>query len=373
MVKIVTQRRMSKNMSTLPGKKMKALVLYGPNDYKIEDVDVPEPGYQEVLCRVRSIAICGTDPHLIAGEYPGFWPPGYPFIPGHEWAGEVVEVGRGVVNFKVGDRVSAESAKGCGFCPRCLEGRYNICANYGKRETGHKHYGFTESGGYAEYCAISIKSIHKLSSSISFDEGALVDTAGVGLHAVNRGRIQPGDVVTIIGPGAIGLMTQQFAQAAGAGKIIMIGYGEVSKPGLELSKKMGADLTIDSSVEDPAKIVKGETDGLGADVVIECSGSKGGYRTLLNVVRQGGKLICIGLMAGAEVPIPMDRIALNELEVYGVRANPNSCDDVIRLLEKGKVNFRPLITHTFPLTEFPRALEVFTKRIEGAIKVIIHP
>jgi L-iditol 2-dehydrogenase len=119
--------------------------------------------------------------------------------------------------------------------------------------------------------------------------------------------------------------------------------------------------------------VKGETGGLGADVVIECSGSKGGYRMLLQLVRQGGKLICIGLMGGAEVPIPVDRIALNELEVYGVRANPNSCDDVIRLLEKGKVNFKPLITHTFPLTEFPRALEVFSKRLDGAIKVLIHP
>lgn len=353
--------------------KMDALVLYGSNNFKVEKVDVPKPGFQEVLCRVKSIAICGTDPHLIAGEYPGFWPPGYPFIPGHEWAGEVVEVGSGVVGYKIGDIVCAESSKGCGFCPRCLEGRYNVCANYGKKETGHKHYGFTESGGYAEYCAISIKSIHKLSEDIPFDVGALVDTAGVGLHAVDRGRVEPGNIVTIIGPGAIGLMTQQFAQAAGAGKIIMVGYGEVSKPGLELSKKLGADLTIDSETEDPVKIVKDLTDGLGSDVVVECSGSRGGYTTLLKLVRQGGKAICIGLMGGVEIPIPMDRIAMNELDVYGVRANPNSCDDVIRLMDKGKVDFKPLITHTFPLKEFSKALDVFSKRIGGAIKVVIHP
>jgi L-iditol 2-dehydrogenase len=338
--------------------KMNALVLYGPKNFKIEKVDVPEVGFQEVLCRVKSIAICGTDPHLIAGEYPGFWPPGYPFTPGHEWAGEVVKVGPGVVGLKVGDKVSAESSKGCGFCKRCLEGRYNICANYGKKETGHKHYGFTESGGYAEYCAISIKSLHKLPDNISFDEGALVDTAGVGLHAVNRGRIKLGDIVAIIGPGAIGLMTQQFAQAAGAGRIIMIGYGDVSKPGLELSRKQGADLTIDTQIE---------------DAVIETSGSLGGYKMLLDLVRQGGTIICIGLTGGAQIPIPMDRVALNELDVYGVRADPNSCDEVITLLKKGKVDFKPLITHTFPLTEFEKALEVFSKRMGGAIKVIIHP
>jgi len=105
--------------------------------------------------------------------------------------------------------------------------------------------------------------------------------------------------------------------------------GEVR--GSELSRKMGTDLTMDSSLEDPAKIVRGETGGLGADVVIDCSGSKGGYMMLLQLVRQGRKLIRIGLMGGAEVPIPVDRIALNELEVYGVRENPNRCDDVIRL------------------------------------------
>ena len=353
-------------------KKMNALVLYGPGNFKIEQVDVPEPGYQETLVRVKSIAICGTDPHLVAGEYPGFWPPGYPFTPGHEFAGEIVKVGPGVLGFKVGDHVAAESSKGCGFCKRCLEGRYNICANYGKKETGHKHYGFTEAGGYAEYCAISIKSIHKLPDTIPWDIAALVDTAGVGLHAADRGKIKPGDVVAIIGPGAIGLMTQQFMQAAGAGRIIMIGYGDISKAGLELSKKLGADVTIDSQKEDPARIVKDITGGLGADVVVETSGSKGGYQQLLRLVRQGGKIICIGLTGGVEIPIPMDRIALNELDVYGVRANPNSCDEVIALLEKGKVDFKPFITHTFPLTEFSKALDVFNARA-GAIKIIIHP
>jgi L-iditol 2-dehydrogenase len=353
--------------------KMNALVLYGPNNYKIEQVPVPEVGFQEVLCKVKSIAICGTDPHLIAGEYPGFWPPGFPFIPGHEWAGEIVKVGPGVVGYKVGDKVAVESSKGCGICPRCLEGKYNICANYGKKETGHKHYGFTETGGYAEYCAISIKSIHKLPDSVSFDEGALVDTGGVGLHAVNRGRIQPGDIVAIIGPGPIGLMAQQFAQAAGAGKIIMIGYGDISEPGLALSRKLGADLTINSQHEDAVAITKSQTHGLGADVVIETSGSTGGYKMLLDLPRQGGTVICVGLTGGAQITIPMDRIALNELDVYGVRANPNSCDEVIMLLEKGKVNFKPLITHTFPLTEFGKALEVFSKKMDGAIKVVINP
>jgi len=153
----------------------------------------------------------------------------------------------------------------------------------------------------------------------------------------------------------------------------MIGYGEISEPGLALSRKLGADLTINSQNEDAVGITKSQTHGLGADVVIETSGSTGGYKMILDLARQGGTVICVGLTGGQQVQIPMDRVALNELDVYGVRANPNSCDEVIMLLDKGKANFKPLITHTFPLAEFGKALEVFSKKTDGAIKVVIHP
>lgn len=360
-------------MSKSTPKRMTALVLHGPNDYKIEEVEVPKPDFQDVLCRVRAISICGTDPHLIKGEYPGFWPPGYPFIPGHEWAGEVVDVGPGVFGFSKGDRVCAESSKGCGICDMCLEGRYSICANYGKKETGHRHYGFTDNCGYAEYAVISIKSIHHLPSNISFEEGALIDTTAIGLHAVDRGPVMAGDRVAIIGPGAVGLLTLQCVKAAGASSIILIGYGIDDKARLELGKKLGANATIDSKEQDPAKAVKELTSGRGADVGIECSGSVGGYRTILDVVRQGARVVFVGLTSGKEIPLITDKIALNELNIHGVRANPNTCERAIRLVASGKIQLKPLITHEFPLTEFPRALEVFTKHLEGSVKVVVKP
>ena len=354
-------------------KRMTAIVLHGPNDYEIEEVDVPKPGYQEVLCRVKAIAICGTDPHLIAGEYPGFWPPGYPFIAGHEWSGEIVAVGTGVVGFKVGDRICVESAKGCGVCDRCLEGRYNICANYGKGETGHRQYGLTENGGYAEYCVVSIKTLHHLPSTISFEEGALIDTAAIGLHAVDRGPVMPGDNLAIVGPGAVGLLALQSAKAAGASNIVLIGYGEGDEMRLELGRKLGANETIDSKVVDPIERVRDLTSGRGADIAIECSGSVGGYKTILDLVRQGARVVFVGLTAGKEIPIATDKIVLNELDVHGVRANPNACERVIRLVANGKIQLKPLITHEYPLIDFSKALEVFTKHLEGAIKVIIRP
>ncbi|MBU1865903.1 MAG: alcohol dehydrogenase catalytic domain-containing protein, partial [Actinobacteria bacterium] len=120
---------------------MKALVLRGPNEFAIEEVPVPEPGRSEVLCKVRAVTICGTDSHLIRGDYPGFWPPAHPFTPGHEWAGEIVALGEGAADlgWRVGERIAGTSHDACGFCQMCVEGRYNLCDNYGSMDL-HRHH-----------------------------------------------------------------------------------------------------------------------------------------------------------------------------------------------------------------------------------------
>src|SRR5690554_6788004 len=173
-------------------KMMRALVLTSPGEFEVKDIPVPLPGEGEVLCKIRAVAICGSDPEIIRGDLAGTWPPTYPFTPGHEWAGEVVEVGAGVHGFAVGDRVAGEAHKGCGFCRNCLQGRYTICPNYGINEVGHRHYGFTSPGAYAQYNTYSIKSIKKLPPQVSFREGALVDTGGVTLHGMELSGITPG-------------------------------------------------------------------------------------------------------------------------------------------------------------------------------------
>jgi L-iditol 2-dehydrogenase len=157
-------------MQTIP-KTMKALVLTAPGKFEIQEVPEPAPGPFEVLCAVGAVAICGTDPEVVKGSMAGYWPPAYPFIPGHEWAGQVVALGENSGHFlKIGDRVAGEAWKGCGHCANCVAGHYNRCLNYGKLETGIRHYGFQFRGAYAQYNIYSVKAVHKMKDSVSFRE-----------------------------------------------------------------------------------------------------------------------------------------------------------------------------------------------------------
>jgi L-iditol 2-dehydrogenase len=349
---------------------MHAIVLYGPNNAKYETVPTPEPQPTEVLCRVRSISICGTDPGIFSGKFKGMWPPTYPFIIGHEWAGEVVGLGSGVTDYRIGDRVAAEAHKGCGFCRNCMVGRYTICENYGKSEKGHRHYGFTAQGGYAEFCAISTKSVHRLPDNISFEEGTQIDNAGVALYAVKKGRVNSGESVAVVGSGALGLLVMQCAKALGATTVIAVGR---AGPRLDMAAKLGADAIVDVTKDDSAKRVKDLTGGKGVDVAIESAGTPEAIGYTFDVVKRGGRIVLAGLTGMAEIPIITDRIVLDDLDVSGIRANPNCCEEVILYVASGRVNVKPLITHILPLSDFSRAMEIVTKRIAGAIKVVLKP
>jgi len=181
---------------------MQALVVRAPSVLEMNEVPVPAPGLNQVLARVRAVSICGTDAHLIHGDYPGFWPPAFPFIPGHEWAGEIVALGPGADGhgWKVGDRVAGTSHDACGVCQKCVEGRYNLCENYG-RPGLHRQYGHNTQGADATYVVQGVKTIFRLPDGLSFDEGALVDPASIALHVAVRGGVRPGDTVAITGAG----------------------------------------------------------------------------------------------------------------------------------------------------------------------------
>jgi L-iditol 2-dehydrogenase len=349
---------------------MQALVLPEAGKFEIREVPVPVPGPYEVLCRVRAVAICGSDPEVVHGGLAGYWPPVYPFIPGHEWSGEVAALGEGVTSFSIGDRVAGEAWKGCGICYNCVEGHYNLCQNYGKEETGMRHYGFKNQGAYAQYNAYSIKSIHKMTGNVSFLEGALVDTAGVAAHGLELTGITPGGTVAVIGPGPIGILTMRMAKILGANRVIAVGR----RSRLQSAGKLVADVLVDIEKTDPVKAVRGETGGAGVDEAFECSGAEGTLNQAIGMVREGGRIGLLGVPPESVMEkIPFKYVCRNEIAIFGVKANPNVSRKVLSLMSTGKLVVKDLITHVFPLTDFEAALDTFEHRKDGAVKVVIEP
>ncbi len=348
---------------------MQALVVLEPNRMEIRDVPVPVPGPNEVLARVRAVSICGTDVHLIRGDYPGFWPPAFPFIPGHEWAGEIVELGPGVelYGWKVGDRVAGTSHDACGVCQKCVEGRYNLCENYGKPGL-HKQYGHNVQGADATYVVQGVKTIFPLPEGLSFDEGAVIDPASIALHVANRGQVAPGDTVAITGAGAIGLLGGDAARIRGAARVILV---ERNAGRLAKAAAMGFE-TVDANVGDPVATVRAMTGGFGADVVLECAGVPITVQWALGMLRRGGRCAAVGIPT-VGVEIAMQRVVLDELELVGCRASAGEMRRVMPLVEQGRMRVRDVMTHRFTLAEYEQAIATFNDPASGAIKIIVAP
>lgn len=356
-------------MNAIP-ETMKAMVLTAYGKLELQTVPVPKPGRNEVLCRIRSVAICGSDPQIIRGDRPGEWPQRFPHILGHEWAGEVVALGEGVTEFAVGDRVAGEAHAGCGHCRNCLTGNYTICLNYGRPETGARHYGFNFNGANCEYNAYQTKTLHRIPDSLSFDHASLNDICGVAMHCINLTGITPAGTVAVFGPGPAGVAAMQIAKGYGAARVIMIGRGSR----LQRAKEIGADCIVDITAQDPVEEVRRITDGYGVDEVLECSGASVAPVQAVKMLKRGGKLGLIGHYHDPELKFPnlLDLIS-NELTIYGSRANPGVSEAVISMLSRGVIRGETLVTHTFPLEEYEKALDVFTGRKDGCLKVVIHP
>ncbi len=354
--------------ATLPST-MEALVVLEPNRFEIQEVPVPLPGRNEVLCRVRAVSICGTDAHLVRGDYPGFWPPSFPFIPGHEWAGEIVALGPGAEGYgwAIGDRVAATSHDACGICQKCVEGRYNLCENYGVPGL-HKQYGHNVQGADATYVVQGIKTIFRLPDGLSFGEGAVIDPASIALHVANRGGVRPGDTVAITGAGAIGLLAADASLVRGAARVVLV----ERVPGrLAKAAALGFE-TIDSGSGDPVAAVRALTGGLGADVVLECAGVPATVAMAIRMLRRGGRCAAVGIPT-AGIEIDVQRLVLDELELVGCRATAGEMRHVMPLVEQGRIRVREVMTHRFALADYGKALATFNDPASGAIKIVIEP
>jgi L-iditol 2-dehydrogenase len=249
----------------------------------------------------------------------------------------------------------------------CRIGRYNLCENYG-REPLHHQYGHYSQGADAEYVVQSIKSVFPLPDEIDLALGAMIDTASIALHSVKRPGIEPGDTVVVVGAGPMGFLIADCALALGATQAIVTGSGE------RLRRAAGLGFaTINYREQDPVVEVRKLTNGRGAHVAIDAGGTQSSIRQALDVLRKGGRVAFTGVPTEGDTALPMQKIVLEEIDLYGVRANRNTMEEVIPLIVAGRVRVAPLVTHVFPLDAYGEALHTFAERIDGALKVLVKP
>jgi threonine dehydrogenase-like Zn-dependent dehydrogenase len=352
---------------------MRAAVLFGPSDMRVvEDYPIPTPGRNEAIVKVAACAICGTDPDILKRGWPNH-PPYGEFIFGHEYAGTIVALGENVTGFAVGDRVAAEPHKGCGHCANCLDGQYTTCRNYGVLEQGHRHYGFTVNGGYAEYARSDVTCLHPIPPQWTFETATLLTTAGTSLYALQRmGGLSGGETVVVSGPGPIGLMAVVLARLMGAGTIILAGTRDER---LELGLRLGADVALNVVDDDVTARVIELTGGVGADVAIECAGTEQSAAAAIQYTRLSGRIAFVGIYPD-EPTVALDgrRIALGNLTIAGTRAEGGrSVERAAEILGRSAVDISGLVTHEFTLSDVHLAFATVADRVDGAIKVVVKP
>jgi L-iditol 2-dehydrogenase len=353
---------------------MKAWVLGNPEELALVEKPVPQPGPAEVLVRIDAIAVCATDIEIIRHGVPamidGELPFNKNFTPGHEYMGTVVQLGPSVDEFQIGDRVAVEVHAGCGRCPRCREGMYTSCLNYGYREKGHRANGFSTDGGFAEYAVNNLNTIIHIPDDMTDAEATLIVTAGTAMYGLDvMGGIIAGEGVVVIGPGPIGLMGVGVAKALGAQPVILTGTRDGR---LEMGKQLGADEVINVNREDAVAAVQRITGGKGVQYVIECSGAPNALNEAARMVNRGGR-ICLAAFPSEPVPVDLAYLVRNNIYVFGIRGEGRSATHrAAALMAQKRFDAKLIHTHTFPLNEVPTAIRYARDRIEDAIKVVVQ-
>ncbi|MBW2063616.1 MAG: alcohol dehydrogenase catalytic domain-containing protein [Deltaproteobacteria bacterium] len=358
-------------------KTMKAWVLDDPEQLRLTEKPVPEPGPAEVLVRIDAVAICGTDVEIITKGLPAWMEGGLPFnknfTPGHEYMGTVVRLGPGVDEYEIGQRVAVEIHAGCGRCERCRMGMYTSCLNYGmnygEHNKGHRANGFTTDGGFTEYAVNHINTLVPVPDDMSDEEATLIVTAGTAMYGLDvLGGLIAGERIVVIGPGPIGLMSVAVAKTLGAQLVILTGTRESR---LELGTKLGSDYVINVRKEDPVEAVNRITKGKGVHYVMECSGAPDALNQATRMVNRGGR-ICLAAFPQEPVPVDLAAIVRNNIYVFGIRGEGKGATHrAAALMAQKRFDAKLIHTHTFTLEEVPTAFRYFRERIEDAIKVVV--
>ena len=340
---------------------MKALVktAAGIGNFEVLEMPEPNPEPDQLKVEVKVGAICGTDLHIHDDEYVNC----PPMILGHEMSGVVVETGAEVTRFKVGDRVTSESFKyTCGRCRFCQEGLIGLCID-------RQSMGIHVDGAFAKYVCQREESLHRLPDNVDFEAGSMSEPTAVAVRAVyERASVASGDIVLVSGPGPVGLLCLQAAKSRGA-TVVLIGT-EGDEHRLALGKNLGADIIINTQTDSLDSILD-ITDGLGADVTIECGGSKTSLAQCITFARKAAQLVTVGL-PGREIEVDLDQAITKELTILpSFTYGHETWKRALKLLEWGTIKTSPLVSRRFPLTQWKAAFDAVRSR--QGIKCLLFP
>jgi alcohol dehydrogenase len=348
-------------------KTMKAAVFVEPGRIELQERPVPQIGPGEVLLKVTTTTICGTDVHILKGEYPVA--PG--LVIGHEPVGIIADIGPGVTGYKVGQRVIVGAITPCGQCHTCLDGHQAQC---GGKAMGGWRFGNTIDGCQAEYVRVpdAMANLAPVPDELT-DEQVLMcpDIMSTGFSGAESGQIRIGDTVVVFAQGPIGLCATAGAKLQGASLIITVdGVPER----LAMSERLGADVTINFRETDPIEAIREITKGRGVDVAIEALGTQETFESCLRVLKPGGVLSSLGVYSG-KVTMPLDAFAagLGDHKIVTTLC-PGGKERMRRLMNvvrSGRVDLKPMVTHRFTLDEINDAYELFANQRDGVLKVAI--
>jgi L-iditol 2-dehydrogenase len=340
---------------------VKALVktTAGPGGLELRELPDPLPGPGQVVMAVRAAALCGTDVHIAHGTFP-VRPP---LVPGHELAGVVAAVGPGVDGVRVAERITTETdASVCGVCAYCRAGDQHLCP-------ARTAIGTTADGGFAELVALPARGVHPLADTVDFASGALTEPLAVAVHAViERAAVAAGEEVVVVGPGTIGLLAAQVARSCGA-NVVVAGL-QRHRDRFRLARALGIERTFALDLPAERDAAARGRDGLGADVVIECSGAQDAVEAGLGLLRKGGRLVQVGFTGGERVSLDLDAIVNRELSLIASRGKrPTSFRIALELIASRQVVLEPLITHRYRLEAWEAA---FAMAARPGTKVVVE-
>ncbi|MCI6866545.1 MAG: alcohol dehydrogenase catalytic domain-containing protein [Lachnospiraceae bacterium] len=333
-------------------------LMAAPKEITFREVDIPEPGPDQVLVKIKRIGVCGSDIHVFHGMHPYTK---YPVTQGHEVSGKIVKLGQYVSNLQVGQRVTIEPQVFCGRCHPCLHGKYNLCENL-------KVMGFQTVGTASEYFAVDASKITPLPEGMSYNEGAMIEPLAVTVHAGKRFADMKGAKVAVLGAGPIGILLSQAVKALGAAEVMIT---DISEKRLELAKSVGADYAINTAKEDFGEALVACFGPDKADVIYDCAGNDITMNSAIQNARKGSTIILVAVFAKMA---NVDLAKLNDSELdlnTSMMYRHEDYVDALRFVNEGKIQLKPLESAHFAFKDYQKAYEYIDANREMTMKVLI--